>query len=256
MCRVANSSNSTLKCTYDADSTPSKWQKYFTVDSFGWNYQTVRFLLSEMIPSVLVALFNVGIILCILRTTAHVRRRQEFHPNQVSMSIVTGSTTKLAPSNIYDTNMQRRMSIRSCALKGPMTPVAGAPFAKMSWMNIVLILHSILFFLSFTVSSLSHFGMLGQKPVYVISTIILASCSLNFYVYCLSGKQFRTELRRIARRHARNVYKKSLRRCFKRERRRDSTVPNEKDQIYQELPRQPDCPPSQPRNYQTLPRLR
>jgi hypothetical protein len=30
-----------------------------------------------------------------------------------------------------------------------------------------------------------------------VSTAILVNCSLNFYVYCLSGKTFRNEIRRL-----------------------------------------------------------
>ncbi|UJR21718.1 hypothetical protein I4U23_024795 [Adineta vaga] len=247
--------NSTTKCTFDANHTPIKWQTYFTGVSFGFNYHTIRFLFSEIIPSILVGLFNIGIIICILLTTAHVRRRQEYHHNNMSMSLVTGTTSKLSPSNIYDSNQQRRPSMRRCSFKNPTattTPITNAPFGKMSWMNIILILHSILFFLSFSASSLVHLWTSSIELAYATSIIILASCSLNFYVYCLSGKHFRTELKRIAKRYLRNLHKRILRHCYKHHHRRHSIIHNGKEQLYQELPIKQDQNIIQLRQYQTI----
>jgi hypothetical protein len=82
-----------------------------------------------------------------------------------------------------------------------------------------------------------------MKVAYWMSVIILANCSLNFYVYCLSGRQFRTEIKRIAKRYLRNLHKKLLRYCYRRQTRRHSGAQNGKDQIYQAVPQQPDIPP-------------
>ncbi|CAF0720550.1 unnamed protein product [Adineta ricciae] len=254
-----NVTESSTKCTLDMEHTSIKWKKYFTIDSFGCNYHTIRFLFSEIIPSILVGLFNICIIICILRTTAHVRRRQEFQHNQISMSMVTGTTSKLSPSNIYDSNQQRHPAMRRCSFKGPgatIAPMTNAPFGKMSWMNMILILHSILFFLSFSASSLVHFWTSNKELSYATSIIILASCSLNFYVYCLSGAHFRTELKRIAKRYIRNLHKKILRHCYKHHHRRHSTTPNGKEQLYFELPLKQDPLPTHLRQYQTIERMR
>jgi len=194
-----------------------------------------------MIPSLLVGLFNIGIIICILRTTAHVRRRQEYnHNNQLSMSMITGTTSKLPPLHVYDASQQRQGSLGRCSFKSSTMPITSVPFGKMSWMNIVLILHSLLFFLSSSVTSLVYFSTSDMALAYWMSVIILANCSLNFYVYCLSGKQFRTEIKRIAKRYIRNLHKKILRRCYKKNDRRHSGTQNGKDQIYQAVPQQHD----------------
>lgn len=229
-----NTTHSLEQCTFNSQHTSSLWKRYFTDLSFGFNYHTIRFLLSELIPSILVAIFNIGIIICILRTTAHVRRRQEFYyNNQLSMSMVTGTTSKLPAFHPYDTSQQRRGSIRRCSFRNSAVPTTSVPFGKMSWMNIVLILHSLLFFLSSSVTSLVYFSTSNTSLAYWMSVVILANCSLNFYVYCLSGKQFRTEIKRIGKRYIRNFHKNILRRCFKHHDRRHSGIQNGKDQIYQ-----------------------
>ncbi|CAF0817361.1 unnamed protein product [Adineta ricciae] len=254
-----SATESSTKCTLDMEHTSIKWKKYFTIDSFGCNYHTIRFLFSEIIPSILVGLFNICIIICILRTTAHVRRRQEFQHNQISMSMVTGTTSKLSPSNIYDSNQQRHPAMRRCSFKGPgatTTPMTNAPLGKMSWMNMILILHSILFFLSFSASSLVHFWTFNKELSYATSIIILASCSLNFYVYCLSGAHFRTELKRIAKRYIRNLHKKIIRHCYKHHHRRHSITQSGKEQLYFELPLKQDPLPTHLRQYQTIERIR
>ena len=77
----------------------------------------------------------------------------------------------------------------------------------MSSMNVVLLLHSLLFFLSSSVTSLVFFLTSDVVLAYWVSVIILANCSLNFYVYCLSGRQFRRGLKRIAEHHIRHIRK-------------------------------------------------
>ena len=74
-----------------------------------------------------------------------------------------------------------------------------------SWMNIVLILHSTLFLASLLSHILGHFTGLEAHEVWWVSLTVLINCSLNFYVYCLSGRAFRNEIRRLIRR-AKNVF--------------------------------------------------
>jgi hypothetical protein len=214
------------------------WRNYFDDLSFGLNYHTIRCLFSELIPSLLVALFNIGIIACILRTTAHVRKRQQYnHNNQLSMSIGTGSTTKLPasiPINIYDrSQLQRQGSLRQSIKSLPQSS-SNVPFGKMSWMNIVLLLHSLLFFLSSSITSLVFFSTSDLVLAHWVSVIILANCSLNFYIYCLSGRQFRRELKRIAERYIRHIHKAYIRNCYSHDRRRSPTQ-NGKNNIYQPI---------------------
>jgi thiosulfate reductase cytochrome b subunit len=103
---------------------------------------------------------------------------------------------------------------------------------KMSWMNIVLLLHSLLFFLSSSITSLVFFSTSDLVLAHWVSVIILANCSLNFYVYCLSGKEFRQELKRIAKRYIRHIHKAFMRTGHQHERRRSPTQ-NGKNNIYQ-----------------------
>ncbi len=231
------------------------WQHYFDDLLFGFNYHTIRCLLSELIPSLLVAIFNIGIIACILRTTAHVRRRQQYnHNNQLSMSMVTGITTKLAasfPLHLYDRSQQlpRQSSIIQSSLKGSSHPSSNVPFGKMSWMNIVLLLHSLLFFFSSSIASLVFFSTSDIVLAHWVSVIILANCSLNFYIYCLSGRQFRKELKRIAERYIRHIYKAFIRNRYSYDRRRSPTQ-NGKNNISQPIQK------IQQRNYLPPPCIR
>jgi hypothetical protein len=215
------------------------WQHYFDDLSFGPNYHTIRCLFSELIPSLLVALFNIGIIACILCTTAHVRRRQQYnHNNQLSLTMVTASTTKLpvsSPIHVYDRSQQlQRHGSSKQSLKGSPCSSSNVPFGKMSWMNIVLLLHSLLFFLSSSVTSIVFFSTSDIFLAHWVSVIILANCSLNFYVYCLSGRQFRKEFKRIAERYIRHIHKVFIRNRFTHDRRR-SPIQSGKNNIYQPI---------------------
>lgn len=235
-----NTTHSSIQCTFDNQHLSPIWQDYFDNLSFGLNYHTIRFLVSELIPSIFVALFNIGIIACILRTTAHVRRHQRCnHNNQLTLSMVTGSTTKLPaslPIHLLDRSQQihRTSSIRQSSVKGVPCLTTNVPFGKMSWMNIVLLLHSLLFFLSSSVSSLVFFSTSDIVLAHWVSVIILANCSLNFYVYCLSGRQFRRELKRIAKRYVRHIQKAFVRNRYSPDRRRSPTQ-NNKNNIYQPI---------------------
>jgi hypothetical protein len=68
---------------------------------------------------------------------------------------------------------------------------------RTSWMNIVLILHSFLFCFSSVTATIVHWLTSDFLLSYSTSVVILANCSLNFYVYCLSGKSFRNEIRKL-----------------------------------------------------------
>ncbi len=69
-----------------------------------------------------------------------------------------------------------------------------------SWMNIVLILHSFLFLSSLFSHIAGHFMTVEAHETWWVSSAILINCSLNFYVYCLSGTPFRNEIHRFIRR--------------------------------------------------------
>ncbi|CAF0995808.1 unnamed protein product [Adineta steineri] len=66
-----------------------------------------------------------------------------------------------------------------------------------SWMNIVLVLHSSLFLASLFSHVVGHFTIVEAHESWWVLLSILINCSLNFYVYCLSGTAFRNELRRL-----------------------------------------------------------
>ena len=66
-----------------------------------------------------------------------------------------------------------------------------------AWMNTVLVLHSILFLCSLFSHVTGHFLRVEAHETWWASSAILINCSLNFYIYCLSGKAFRREIRRL-----------------------------------------------------------
>jgi hypothetical protein len=68
---------------------------------------------------------------------------------------------------------------------------------RTSWMNIVLILHSFLFCFSSLTATIVHWTTSDPLLSHWTSVVILANCSLNFYVYCLSGRSFRNEIRKL-----------------------------------------------------------
>lgn len=69
-----------------------------------------------------------------------------------------------------------------------------------SWMNTILVLHSSLFLCSLFSHILGHVMRIEAHETWWVSSAILINCSLNFYVYCLSGKAFRQEIRRLVQR--------------------------------------------------------
>jgi hypothetical protein len=64
-------------------------------------------------------------------------------------------------------------------------------------MNIIVILHSSLFLSSLFAHVAGHFMTIDAHETWWVSLAVLANCSLNFYIYCLSGKTFRHEVRRF-----------------------------------------------------------
>ena len=202
-----NSTNFTVQCTFDPERTSAMWQNYFDDLSFGFNYHTIRSLLSELIPSLLVAVFNIGIVASILCTTAQVRRRQQFnHQHPLTLTLVTGSISKVPGSSPLHLDRSQQ-SQRQSSFKQSAAITTSVPFGKMSWMNVILLLHSLLFFLSSSVTSLVYFSTSDIILAHWVSVIILANCSLNFYVYCLSGSQFRREFKRIVKSYVRHLRK-------------------------------------------------
>jgi hypothetical protein len=207
---------------FNAEEISEGWQHYFDDLNFACNYHTIRFVLSELIPSILVAVFNAAIIVCIIRTSAHVRRRRrEYYCNHpLSMSMITGFTSKgAAPETMPALG---RFSSQSTSIS-----IRNIPFGKISWMNAVLLFHSLLFFFSSTITSLVYLSTSDMILAYWISVVILANCSLNFYLYCLSGEQFRVELKRIGKRFFRCLHKK----CCGGRTHRHASLPMGKDAI-------------------------
>ncbi|CAF1292746.1 unnamed protein product, partial [Adineta steineri] len=47
---------------------------------------------------------------------------------------------------------------------------------------------------------LGYFMTIEAHETWWVSLAILINCSLNFYIYCLSGKAFRNEIRRFIHR--------------------------------------------------------
>ena len=65
-----------------------------------------------------------------------------------------------------------------------------------SWMNIVLLLHALLFLGSLLSHIVGHFIMSEAHEAWWVLLAILINSSINFYLYCLSGKAFRNEIYR------------------------------------------------------------
>ncbi|CAF3436375.1 unnamed protein product [Rotaria sp. Silwood2] len=74
------------------------------------------------------------------------------------------------------------------------------------WMNIVLVLHSILFLSSLLAHIVGHFIAVEAHEAWWVLLAILMNCSLNFYIYCLSGKAFRNEIYCFIQRFKRRLF--------------------------------------------------
>lgn len=66
-----------------------------------------------------------------------------------------------------------------------------------SWMNIVLLLHALLFLGSLLSHIVGHFTVTEAHEAWWVLLAILINSSINFYLYCLSGKAFRNEIYRM-----------------------------------------------------------
>ncbi|CAF1136068.1 unnamed protein product [Adineta steineri] len=154
------------------DSISPLWRSFLEDVQFGLNYTTFRSIFSEIIPSLLVIMFNIGIIICVIEST---------------LSFSSHSST---------TNV-RQNTTGSFRSKEGVDGLIVHNRPRTSWMNIVLIIHSCLFFFSSLTATIVHWSTSNMLLSHWISVVILANCSLNFYVYCLSGKSFRNEIRKL-----------------------------------------------------------
>ncbi|CAF3519988.1 unnamed protein product [Rotaria sp. Silwood1] len=66
-----------------------------------------------------------------------------------------------------------------------------------SWLTKILLLHSFLFLVSLLSHVAGHIFDVQAHETWWSSLSILINSSLNFYIYCLSGKAFRNEIRRF-----------------------------------------------------------
>lgn len=66
-----------------------------------------------------------------------------------------------------------------------------------SWMNIVLLLHALLFLASLLSHIVGHLTVSEAHEAWWVLLAILINSSMNFYLYCLSGKAFRNEIYRL-----------------------------------------------------------
>lgn len=142
-----------------------EWQKYFDDIHLGLNHYTIRCIFSELIPTLIIILFDS----CIIYYVIHKFRRL----NEKSLKKMT--------------RRQKR---------------------KTSWMNIILFLHSLLFFLSLLSHIAGHFMSVEAHETWWVSLVILLNSSLNFYVYCLSSKAFRQQTCHVIRRLTINKLRK------------------------------------------------
>lgn len=149
------------------------WGSFLLDVGFGLNYTTFRSIFSEIIPSLLVICFNIGIIFRVIQS-------------RLTFASKNNSGT-IRPSS------QGSFQCKEAGGDGLM--VHNRP--RTSWMNVVLIIHSCLFFFSSLSATIVHWSTSDVLLSYWISVVILANCSLNFYVYCLSGKSFRREIRKL-----------------------------------------------------------
>ncbi|CAF1323798.1 unnamed protein product [Adineta ricciae] len=66
-----------------------------------------------------------------------------------------------------------------------------------SWMNLILILHSSLFLFSLFSHIAGHIMTVEAHETWWVLLSVLGNCSLNFYIYCLSGRHFRWKTVRL-----------------------------------------------------------
>ncbi|UJR24043.1 hypothetical protein I4U23_027008 [Adineta vaga] len=169
--RLTNLPSYRADCALKNSISPS-WRTFLTGVKFGFNYTTLRSIFSELIPSILVILFDIGIIVHVVQSTSSIS--------------TNGSSTNTRPN--YRASLQVKEGADGLI-------VHNRP--RTSWMNIVLIIHSFLFCFSSLSATIVHWSTFDSLLSYWTSIVILANCSLNFYVYCLSGKSFRNEIHKL-----------------------------------------------------------
>jgi magnesium-transporting ATPase (P-type) len=82
-----------------------------------------------------------------------------------------------------------------------------------SWMNIVLILQSLLFLSSLFSHIIGHMMIVETFETWWVSLTVLINCSFNFYIYCLSGKAFRNEIYQFIRKILYILKRQQQQRC-------------------------------------------
>jgi hypothetical protein len=150
----------------------SSWHRFLDDVRFGLNYTTLRSIFSEIIPSLFVILFDIGIIVRVIQSTSY----------------ISSNGSSLSARASYRGSIQSKEGVDGLM-------VHNRP--RTSWMNIVLILHSFLFCFSSLTATIVHWTTFDPLLSHWTSVVILANCSLNFYVYCLSGRSFRNEIRKL-----------------------------------------------------------
>ncbi|CAF3309587.1 unnamed protein product [Rotaria socialis] len=148
------------------------WHSFLLDVRFGLNYTTLRSIFSEIIPSLLVIFFNIGIIVCVIKATLSFSK----------------TNTSITMRQLHNSSFQIKEGVDGLI-------VHNRP--RTSWMNIVLIIHSCLFCFSSLTATIVHWSTSNVLLSHWTSVVILTNCSLNFYVYCLSGKSFRHEIRKL-----------------------------------------------------------
>ncbi|CAF2077611.1 unnamed protein product [Rotaria magnacalcarata] len=154
------------------ESISTSWHSFLNDVQFGLNYTTLRSILSELIPSLFVILFDIGIIIHVVISTSAI--------------LTNGPSTNNRSS--YRGSFQNKDGVDGLI-------VHNRP--RTSWMNIVLIIHSVLFCFSSLTATIVHWSTSNALLSHWTSVVILTNCSLNFYVYCLSGRSFRNEIRKL-----------------------------------------------------------
>ena len=148
---------------------------------------------------------TVNIMYCGLNSNASIKWKRYFHELRFGMNyftirclfselIPTGATVLFNSYIVYHLIQTWRHLHQSINHESRKEQTRTA-----SWMNIVLILHSSLFLASFLAHITGHFTVREPHEAWWILLTLLINCTLNFYVYCLSGKAFRNEIRRFIR---------------------------------------------------------
>ena len=105
-----------------------------------------------------------------------------------------------------------------------------------SWMNIVLLLHALLFLASLLSHVVGHFTVTEAHEAWWVLLAVLINSSMNFYLYCLSGKAFRNEIRRFIHQVHIQLFRKVHIRENHRRRRRNQQCHEQINEIRVNIP--------------------